>query len=210
MPLPEWFIWDLGNVVLKLAWERVVTSLVASSSADAGAMKRLMEGPDGYRAMERGDVAFAELFSLLRERAGYRGGIADLREVWSDFFDGTVEGIVPLIERTRAIYRVAFLSNSNEVHEEVIPRQFPEVFRPDDPLILSHRQKAAKPDPLLFVQALEILGTTARQCIFVDDLRENVESALRLGFQAFQFIDTPSLVRTLEARSLLPPVDGPR
>ena len=112
-------------------------------------------------------------------------------------------GIEELLERVRARYRVAFLSNSNEVHAELIPRKFSSLFAKDDRFIFSHRVKVAKPDPEIFRRALDTIGALAYQVVYIDDLSENVAAARSLGMQAFQFIDTLSLTRQLEGEGLL-------
>ena len=95
---------------------------------------------------------------FLCDKAGYRGSLQDLRETWSEFFVGPLPGIEDLLGRLRRKYRIAFLSNSNEVHAEVIPRVFSGLFRKDDRFVLSHRFKCAKPDPDFFHRALEVVG----------------------------------------------------
>ena len=99
---------------------------------------------------------------------------------------------------------MALLSNSNEVHAEVIPRQFSSLFRRDDRFIFSHRFKVAKPDPEIFQRALEIIGAIPSQAVFIDDLLENVLAARATGLHAYQFIDSFSLLQELERDGLLP------
>src|SRR5438876_8872836 len=117
-----WFLFDLGNTVIKLAYERVLEGLCKNAAISRDAMVELFEKPGSYRDLERGAVSFDEFFELIRDRSGYRGSIHQFRAVWSDFFDGPMPGIEELLDRVRERYRVAFLSNSNEVHAEVIPR----------------------------------------------------------------------------------------
>jgi putative hydrolase of the HAD superfamily len=181
----------------------VLENICARSSVDRDELVALLEAAGGYRDLERGGVTFAAFHDFLCDRAGYRGALADLRETWSDFFDGTLPGIEDLIARLRQRYRIAFLSNSNEVHAEVIPRKFAAVFEPDDRLIFSHRFKCAKPDPEMFRRALEVLGALPQQTAFVDDLLENVLAARAIGIVAFQFHDAFQLERDLKAAGLL-------
>ncbi len=103
----------------------------------------------------------------------------------------------------REKYRVAFLSNSNEVHAEVIPRRFATIFRKDDRFIFSYRFKVAKPDPEMFRRALEIIGALPQHVVFIDDLLENVLAARTVGLRAFQFVDADSLTAELTAEGLL-------
>ncbi|HEV7763844.1 MAG TPA: HAD family phosphatase [Thermoanaerobaculia bacterium] len=198
-----WFLFDLGNTLIKLAYERVLESIRVESSVSRDELVELLEAPGSYRDMERGAITFWEFYEFLCDRAGYRGSIREFHDLWSDFFDGTSPGAEELLERVRARYRVAFLSNSNEVHAELIPRKFSSLFAKDDRFIFSHRFKVAKPDPEIFRRALDTIGATPRQVVFIDDLSENVAAARSLGMQAFQFIDTLTLTRQLEAEQLL-------
>src|SRR6202011_4614207 len=109
-----------------------------------------------------------------------------------------IPGIEELLERVRERYRVAFLSNSNEVHAEVVPRRFATLFRKDDRFVFSYRFLCAKPEPDMFRRALEVIGALPQHTVFIDDLLENVIAARGVGMHAFQFHDTPQLVRELE------------
>src|SRR5581483_10271164 len=146
----NWIIFDLGNTVIKLAYERVLGTICKRASVERDELVAVLESPGGYRDLERGAIRFSEFHEFLRDKAGYRGALNELQETWSDFFDGTLPGVEDLITRLRQKYRIAFLSNSNEVHAEVIPRKFAALFEADDRLIFSHRFKCAKPDPEMF------------------------------------------------------------
>ena len=201
--MTTWFLFDLGNTLIKLAYERVLENIRRDASITRDDLVELLEQPGGYRDLERGAVGFAEFYDFLCAHAGYRASLRELREVWTDFFDGPIVGAETLLERIREKYRVAFLSNSNEVHAEVIPRQFSTLFRKDDRFIFSHRFKVAKPDPEIFRRSLELLGALPQHVVFVDDLLENVLAAREEGIQAFQFIDTDSLTKELVREGLL-------
>jgi HAD superfamily hydrolase (TIGR01509 family) len=198
-----WFLFDLGNTLIKLAYERVLANICRDATVTRDELVEILEEPGGYRDMERGAVSFWEFYEFLSDKTGYRGSIRDFHAVWSDFFDGPIPGVEDLLERIRAKYRVAFLSNSNEVHAEQIPKQFPTLFRKDDRFVFSYRFKVAKPDPEMFRRALEIVGALPQHVVFIDDLIENVHAARGGGIQAFQFIDTPTLERELGEAGLL-------
>ena len=204
MPEQQWFLFDLGNTVLKIAYERVLRGICAEASIARDELVDLLEEAGGYRDMERGAVSFWEFYEFLCDRAGYRGSIRDFHNVWSDFFDGPMPGIEEVLERVRETYRVAFLSNSNEVHSELIPRQYSGLFERDDRFIFSHRFRVAKPDPEIFRRALEVIGALPHHAVLIDDLIENVIAARGVGMRAFQFRDSRSLLRELESEGLLP------
>ena len=198
-----WFLFDLGNTLIKLAYERVLENICRDASATRDELVDLLERAGGYRDLERGAVGFGEFYDFLCINAGYRGSLRNLREIWTDFFDGPIPGAEGLLETVREKYRVAFLSNSNEVHAEAIPRQFGAMFKKEDRFIFSHRFRVAKPDPEIFRRALEVLGALPQHVVFIDDLIENVMAARTVGLRAFQFVDTESLTRELVQEGLL-------
>jgi putative hydrolase of the HAD superfamily len=198
-----WFLFDLGNTVIKIAYERVMEKICKRSALTRDELVELLEQPGAYRDMERGAVSFAQFYDFLSDKAAYRGSLRDLQEIWSDFFDGPMPGIESLLDRLRQRYRLAFLSNSNEVHAELIPRRFATLFQKDDRFIFSHRFGCAKPDPEIFRHSLEVMGVLPHQVAFVDDLLENVLAARTVGMIAFQFNDVFSLERQLATAGLL-------
>lgn len=205
MAAVTWFLFDLGNTVIKLAYERVLENLCRSSSVGRDEMVELLEQQGGYRDLERGLVTFWEFYEFLTDRAGYSGSPGEFQNLWSDFFDGPVPGIEEILDRVRKEYRIAFLSNSNEVHADLIPRKFSALFKKDDRFIFSYRFKCAKPDPEMFQRALEVCGALIHHAVFVDDLIENVYAARALGLTAYQFRDSLTLSRDLERDGFLQP-----
>ena len=199
----QWFLFDLGNTLIKLAYERVIERICRDSNVNRDELLEIFENAGGFRDLERGSATFWDFYETLSSNAGYRGDIRAFREIWSDFFDGPILGMEDVLATVRAKYRVAFLSNSNEVHAELIPRRFASLFEKDDRFIFSYRFRVAKPDPEMFHRALEVIGATAAQTVLVDDLLENVIGARTVGMKAYQFRDAEALLRELEADGLL-------
>ena len=198
-----WFLFDLGNTLIKLAYERVLENVCREATVTRDELVDVLEARGGYRDLERGAVSFREFYEHVCEHAGYRGSIRDFQAVWTDFFDGPILGVEELLQRVRERYRVAFLSNSNEVHAELIPRKFSALFQKGDRFVFSHRFRVAKPDPDMFRRALEVIGALPQHVVFIDDLIENVLAARTIGIRSFQFTDVETLVRELETEQLL-------
>lgn len=198
-----WFLFDLGNTLIKLAYERVLENICRNASVSRDELIELLEQPGGYRDMERGAVTFREFFEHIAHNAHYRGSLLDFREVWSDFFDGPIAGSEDLLDQLRKKYRIAFLTNSNEVHADIIPRRFSTLFRKDDRFVFSHRFRVAKPDPEIFRRALEIIGALPQNVVFIDDLIENVIAARGEGIRSFQFVSAEQLKRELMTEALI-------
>jgi putative hydrolase of the HAD superfamily len=109
-------------------------------------------------------------------------------EFWSiGFYDGAVE----LLAELRKHYRLAALSNSNELHwrrnEAVgVTQQFEAAFS-------SHDLHMRKPDRAIYEEALRRLDVPAANVVFFDDLQMNVDAALEVGMQAHRVIGVDGL-----------------
>ena len=50
-----------------------------------------------------------------------------------------------------------------------------------DVVVISGEVGMRKPEPAIFEHILELMGLRAEECVFVDDLRHNVDAAVALG-----------------------------
>ena len=64
---------------------------------------------------------------------------------------------------------------------------------------LSAEVRLIKPDPAIYQHALNGLGVSAAETLFVDDRGPNIRAALALGMRAIQFLSIPQLKDGLEA-----------
>ena len=77
--------------------------------------------------------------------------------------------------------KIAIVSNINRVHFECVNRKWPEVFMGFDYLALSFRLGLRKPDPKIWQVACRKLKVSPPECLFIDDLEENVSAFEKLG-----------------------------
>ncbi len=67
-----------------------------------------------------------------------------------------------------------------------IKRRFPEILI-FDAYVLSFDQGAMKPDPAVFREVLGLTETRPEAAVFIDDLRDNIEGAARMGLNALVY-----------------------
>ena len=90
------------------------------------------------------------------------------------------------IQSLRPRFQTAILSNAGDQDRQI----FNEAYCIEDlvdTVIISAEVGMAKPDPRIYLLALERLGVKPEETIFVDDLQVNVDAARQLGIQAIQF-----------------------
>jgi FMN phosphatase YigB (HAD superfamily) len=86
--------------------------------------------------------------------------------------------------RQQSQYKLVLLSNTNDLHIECVKRQVPfyETFKNCfDAFYLSQEIHLRKPDSRIFEYVVNKNQIQANQCLFIDDTRENTDSAAELG-----------------------------
>jgi putative hydrolase of the HAD superfamily len=105
------------------------------------------------------------------------------------------EGILELIHRLHANYKLAVLSNSPPgLAQWLVDWNVLNFF---DVVFCSGDEGIAKPDPTAFELTLERLGVKPDEAVFVDDTREHVEAAQELGLQGILFKTAEALDKEL-------------
>src|SRR5215216_3070101 len=94
-------------------------------------------------------------------------------------------GAVELLTLLRSRFRLAALSNSNELHWERNTNDLG-VTGLFEVAISSHQVGLYKPDPQMYLTALDRLGVSPDRVMFFDDVPVNVTAAAALGIRAFQ------------------------
>lgn len=109
--------------------------------------------------------------------------------------------MVSLIERLKANYKIALLSNAQgEWLEEILQKH--NLNRLFDVKIISSFVHCAKPKKEIYELTLSHLNLKAAQTIFIDDNPQNVQTAKELGLTSFIFTDITSLKNFLEKNKI--------
>ena len=93
--------------------------------------------------------------------------------------------MIELAQELKKRYKVALLSNTEDIHSKRMRKEgFVDLF---DEAILSNEVHLLKPEKPIYLLILEKLRVKAGQCVFIDDIEENTETAEKLGFKTILF-----------------------
>jgi len=121
-------------------------------------------------------------------------------ERWSDTLAGTLpEGVALLDELHAAGTPLYGLTNWSAETFPYAERHYPEVIGRFRDIVVSGRERMAKPDADIYHRLLARIGHAAPRCVFIDDSRANIEAARQLGFLAIHHVDAPTTRRELIA-----------
>ena len=198
-------IFDFGNVVAFFDYRRACADLgrrAGLSGEDFLERLRANGFSDLIRRYERGAIdarAFSQGVSAL---AGLEFDHDEFARAWSDIF-ALNEPVARLVEALRARgYTLVLGSNTNDLHAAQFRGQFAATLAHFDRLVLSYEVGAIKPDPAFYRACAEAAEAPPADCLFIDDLPENVAGAEAAGLAAHLFRDVPTLVADLRSRGV--------
>jgi HAD superfamily hydrolase (TIGR01509 family) len=98
-------------------------------------------------------------------------------------------------------YKVLLLSNTDPERFAFVRRHFPEILFFDG-YVLSYELKLLKPDPAIYLAAARLAGTDPAECVFIDDMEENVKGAVDAGLNGVLYRPETDLAAELRKLGL--------
>ncbi len=153
----------------------------------------LPTGAHDLHLLETGKISDDEFFDRMVARHVAAGGSpVDARTAQRIVFGKGLVACGAMIDAVRQVkgagYRTALLTNISRAGEPMWRSLLPveELF---DVVVDSSQVGLRKPDPAIYLLTCERLGLSPQECLFVDDLRCNVDAATELGMTTIQCSD---------------------
>jgi putative hydrolase of the HAD superfamily len=196
----EVLLFDLGGVLVEYTGFTEIGALISEAVTPEDLQQRWYSC--GAGAFETGDITPDEFASRLGSVLAFNVEPAVFLQHFASWSIGFYEGAAELLAELRPHYRLAALSNSNELHwarlvEQGVTAQF-------EPALASHELHLRKPDRAIYQEALRRLGVPAESVAFFDDTQVNVEAALEAGMRAHRVLGLDDLRACLIDNGYLP------
>ncbi|MDD5691792.1 MAG: HAD family phosphatase [Candidatus Omnitrophica bacterium] len=196
---------DLGKVLVDFDHKRSAQRISGFCAKNPLEIYNLFFDSQVTVAFEEGKIGPQEFYSRVKEMLALKLSYDSFVPIWNDIFflSAGNRKVYSLLNRLKADYRTAMLSNINILHYEYLKRSFP-VFDVFHQLFLSYELGLAKPDKSIYHKVISILGVSAEEVFYCDDRPELVESASSLGIRSFVFRDVPGLLKDLAGLDIIP------
>ncbi len=190
-------LFDFGNVIQRVDHQRLLVNLSRLCGMPPGDIHQLVyAGTALSRDYETGLLSSRDFLERVSELCGFRFEEAAFIDAFNDIFS-PIETTSQLIRRLKPHYRLGLVSNTNEWHFERTIRTC-DVFPLFDAVSLSYVVGVFKPDRRLVEDALAKLGLTAKECVFIDDLPENIQEARLVGVHGIVYTAPEMLLEELQ------------
>lgn len=121
--------------------------------------------------------------------------------IYNDIFSVNDVAVDVLARVKTAGYKTLLLSNTDPKRFGFVRRRFPEILFFDH-YVLSYELKLLKPDPAIYLAAARLADTPPRECVFIDDMEENIAGAVAAGFSGIHYLPTTDLAAELRKLGL--------
>ncbi|HGQ2469866.1 TPA: HAD family hydrolase [Streptococcus pneumoniae] len=185
-------IFDLGNVLIEWNKEKIL-SKICKNDLEYNLFNKFVFQSNLWIDLDNGKISLEFLENQLIDEMGhqYQDQIHEL--VWNwfnyvDLYDEVYELIKQLKKKNFQIY---VLSNTSSIFHILLDSVL-------DGYVISCEVKMMKPQKEIYLSLVNKYQLDIKDCIFLDDLEENVEAARTLGIKAFQIKERKEISNILK------------
>ena len=196
-------VFDIGGVLIDWDPRHLYRDLIPDEAEREWFLAEVCS-PAWNRQMDAG-MTFADGVAQLTARFPEHAAlIAAFDRSWSRMVPGALTDTVTLLkalqDQGHPVYAITNFSVEKFAECQV---RFP--FLADFVHVtVSGAVRAVKPDPAIFRRFLDDTGLEAADCLYTDDMADNVTAAQAIGMRAVRFTDAAALRTVLQTNGLLP------
>jgi len=177
-------LFDLGGVLVEFSGVQGLATLLRGRLSEAEISEQMSHYFPAYQ-FGLGKLSPQDFGERFVEDWNIELSPQDFLQEFQSWSKRLLPGAVELLTLLRPRFRLAALSNSNELHWERNTNDLG-ITGLFEVAISSHQVGTYKPDAQMYLIALDRLGVSPDRVMFFDDVLANVTAASALGICAFQ------------------------
>jgi FMN phosphatase YigB (HAD superfamily) len=185
-------VFDLGNVLIDIDYNRPIEAFqkLARPGVNIRELLGYTHQIELFDQWERGELSATEFRHALRQWFEPHTTDEQIDNAWKTILISYPEWKFRMLDKLRSHYRIFALSNINEIHVQAINETAQNAFGRSEfsdffhRAVYSNEVGSRKPEERIYLHIQELTGLRPESTLFIDDKAENVETALRLGWQA--------------------------
>lgn len=188
---------DIGGVLIDIHPERTYQYLSDSADVEVSMVKESFPW-DAHDQYERGIMNNEDWFITYKESLPQPCCLkrSDFWNAWKLLL-GEEKNTVNILEALNKQYSIWLLSNTNPKHiqDEIEKRYlFPSLV---NGAVYSFDVGVRKPEKEIYEIAMQRANANPQECLFIDDLLENIQAAKQIGIEGIHFISFEQLKQEL-------------
>ena len=193
---------DMGMVVLWFDNDVFIRKLAFSATIPEDKIKEAAHwNLDLLTEFDKGALSPGDFYRRVVRAVGSGIGEAEFNAIYNDIFRLNPPALDVLRKQKAAGKTLVLLSNTDILRFGHIRQRYPEILIFDD-YVLSYELGMVKPEPGIYLEAARRAGCPPEECVFIDDIPENVEAARKLGMAGIVYRPETDLASELEKLGL--------
>lgn len=196
------FIFDLGNILIEWNKDKILSQLVEEK--DIPIFEKHIFQSNLWRDLDQGLLSLEELEEILCQRIGmaHQKEIRKIVWHWPEYVT-KFPNAYSLIERLKKQgEKIYILSNTSPLFYRMLEKELAQITPLLDGFLLSCEVGILKPSSGIYEKLLDKYGLAVEECLFFDDLPENVKAARELGIESYQISSESELLERLTDYSI--------
>ncbi|MGC8742871.1 MAG: HAD family hydrolase [Verrucomicrobiia bacterium] len=195
-------VFDLGKVFVDFDYQESMQRLAHRCNLEESQLYAKLINSPLFQDYERGIISTTIFFKRAKEITGFDGTFDE----FASYFTTVFRPIEPMINLHRELkklgYKTCLFSNTNEMAINYFNIHFPFI-NEFDWQIFSYQRKSMKPEEKIY-RILEVqTGFSGNRIVYLDDIEENIQTGIRLGWRAFVHQDVEKTRRIFIDLNLL-------
>ena len=179
-------VFDLGNVIIRWDPNYIISQYTDNPEIHNELYEKIFASPY-WLAFDTGNLTREEVIRNIQKTTSYKyyNIIVDIVYYWYQhcpMIDGMESLVKELKEQGHNIY---LLSNTN-IHFDEYKDTLP-IMKYFDGYYISAIKKLIKPHREIYEDFLKEFNLQAEECIFIDDIKQNIKGAKKVGIDGYQF-----------------------
>ncbi len=192
-------VFDLGNVLISFIPSEYLKKKNYPSNIRNTILNDIFKSEE-WKKLDNGDITITEAIDSIAARSALK------REEIALVFNFRIDLMFPLDDNVRLLpelkkqgFRVYYLSNFHLDSYEVVSNDY-YFFRYFDGGVISADIKLSKPDIKIYRYFLDKYSLKPEECLYIDDIEENILAAEAAGMQSFLTNGSPKIAEELEEK----------
>lgn len=180
------FVFDMGNVIIQWNPTYIVSQYVKDKKEIEYLVKEVFQSKE-WQEYDHGTIERKDVIKNINLRLDnqYHALVKEMIYHWY-LHCPTIKGMIPIIKELKEKgYGIYLLSNTNIHFEEY--KQSIETFTYFDGFYISAKTKLIKPNIEIFEDFSKTFDLPMEECIFIDDIQDNIKGAMQAGMQGYHF-----------------------
>lgn len=187
---------DLGGVLVRTEFQAPRQQLAERLGMEYDDLVKIVFDSDSGIKATTGEINSDEHWDSVLKRL--KRPASELVAIRDEFFAGDIvdRTLLDYIRSLRGKFKTGLISNAwSDLRDFIVREKFDDAF---DKIIISAEVGVAKPEPRIFQIALEQLGVSPNEAVFVDDFLINIEGCEKVGIKGIHFQDPDSTLQQLQ------------